>query len=226
MVDRLEPTLRTVTAGNDSAMLTALLAIFIVSAFCSPTISRMAAHYFKQLFRSNREPLTGERTFGERMALFICLLQTVAFEGLLLFAAFGGINDESPLTVLAAMAGVCAMLMLVQLVGYRLVGYAFANSEDSHSWQSAFFITQSLLGYLLAVPAVGVLFYPEACGILCSVGIGFYILFRIPLFISEFRIFKTDKFSLFYFFLYLCTLEIVPLLTVRWLAELVSTLLT
>ncbi len=226
MVDRIEPALRTVTAGHDSSMLTALLAIFIVSAFCAPTISRVSGLYFKQLLRSTREPLSGERTFGERLALFICLLQTVAFEGLLLFAAFNGVNAAAPLRLFGALAGLCGGLMLVQLAGYRLVGYAFANPEDTHSWQSAFFITQSLLGYMLAIPAVVVLFYPGSCRLLCGIGMGFYTLCRIPLFISEFRIFKTDKFSLFYFFLYLCTLEIVPLLAVRRLAELVSTLLT
>lgn len=226
MVDRIEPTLRTVTAGHDSVILAILLGIFIVSALCAPTIRRIASHYFKLLLRSTREPLTGERTFGERVALFICLLQTISFEGLLLFAAFDGMNAESPLRALAALAALCGILMLVQLAGYRMVGYAFANSEDTHSWQSAFFITQSLLGYMLAVPAVVVLFYPEACKILCTIGIGFYITCRIPLFISEFRIFKTDKFSLFYFFLYLCTLEIVPLLAIWQLAEFFSTLLT
>lgn len=225
MVERIEPAVRRIAAGSNSALLTALLAVFIVSAFCAPVVSRLVSNYFRQLLRSNREPLAGERTFSERLAVVICLIQTIAFEGLLLFSAMGG-RAASPLPVFAGLAALCGLLMLVQLVGYRLVGYAFANAEDTHHWQSAFFITQSLLGYLLAIPAFGVLFYPAEFWTCAGISMAFYALCRIPLYISEFRIFKTDKFSLLYFFLYLCTLEIVPLLAIWRLAEFFSTLLT
>lgn len=225
MVERFEPAVRRIAAGSDSALLTVLLAVLIISAFCAPVVSRLVSNYFRQLFRSNREPLAGERTFSERLAVIICLIQTIAFEGLLLFAAMGA-HTDSPLPVFSGLAALCALLMLVQLVGYRLVGYAFANAEETHRWQSAFLITQSLLGYLLAVPAFGVLFYPSEFWTFWGISMGFYALCRIPLFISEFRIFKTDKFSLLYFFLYLCTLEIVPLLAIWRLAEFFSTLLT
>ncbi len=225
MIERIEPAVRRIAAGSDSALLTALLAVLIISAFCAPVVSRLVANYFKQLLRSNREPLAGERTFSERLAVVICLIQTISFEGLLLFAALGG-RAASPLPVFGGLTALCGLLMVVQLIGYRLVGYAFANADDTHRWLSAFFLTQSLLGYMLAVPAFGVLFYPAELWTFWGISLGFYVVCRIPLFISEFRIFKTDKFSLLYFFLYLCTLEIVPLLAIWQLAEFFSTLLT
>lgn len=205
----MEFALRAAVPARDSGLLTGLLTVFVVSCFCAPTVWRLAADYFKQLFRSKREGFTYERTFGERLVLIAGLVQTVVYEGVLLFS----VNAADSLPALIRIVGLCAALLVLQLAAYRLVGYAFSTADDTRLWQSAFLITQASLGYMLAIPAFAAVFYPRAAAAWFSVGAVIFGLFRIPLYISEFRIFKTDNLSIFYFFLYLCSLEIVPLLT-------------
>lgn len=217
MLAAIEPTLRLRGASSDSALLTVLMGVFIVSALCAPTMGRIASTYIKQLFRSHREFLPGEKTLGERLIITIGLVQTVVFEGLILYCALGA-SGRPPTASLAGVALLCALLFAVQLVGYRLVGYAFAAPDESQAWQSAFFITQGICGYLLVIPAFAMLFYPNLMlPFLISAGV-IFAAYRIPLYISEFRIFHTGNLSVIYFFLYLCTLEIVPLLAVWSLA--------
>lgn len=217
MLATIEPQVRPAAASSDSLLLTVLLGVFIVSALFAPTMWRIASDYFKQLFRSHREIIPGEKTVGERLVVAISLLQTVLFEGMILYCAPGP-SGGTPISALSGEVLLCALLLIVQLVGYRLVGYAFARPDETQVWQSAFFITQGVCGYLLVVPAFAMLFYPHlmlSCMIVAGV---IYAACRIPLYISEFRIFHTGNLSVFYFFLYLCTLEIVPLLAVWSLA--------
>lgn len=223
MLAAVDPIIRTAAARADSPLLTVLLAVIVVSCLCAPVMSRIVAAYFKQLVRSHHQAQSAEKTLGERLVVILGLLQTVAFGGLLLFCALGA-GERPPLASLSGLTLLAALLLTVQLIGYRLVGYAFASSEQSHSWQSAFLVTQALCGYLLVVPAFGALFYPSLITVFAIIAGVVYVGCRIPLFISEFRIFHTDNLSIIYFFLYLCTLEIVPLLAVWSLAGVFSSL--
>lgn len=223
MPSPIEPALRTAAASADSALLTALLAIIIVSGLCAPVMTRIVADYFKQLMRSHHQAQSGEKTLGERLVVIVGLLQTVVFGALLLFCALGA-AERPPLASLAGLTLLTTLLLTGQLTGYRLVGYAFASTEESHSWLSAFLTTQALCGYLLVIPAFGALFYPSLTFAFAIAAGVVFVACRIPLFISEFRIFHTDNLSLIYFFLYLCTLEIVPLLAVWSLAGVFSSL--
>lgn len=217
MLAAVEPLARRAGADSDSVLLTVLLGVFIVSALCAPTMGRIAGNYFKQLFRSHREFLPSEKTLGERLVVTVSLLQTLTFEGMILYCALGAAG-RPPIMSLAGVVLLCSLLLVVQLAGYRLVGYAFATPDESQAWQSAFFITQGICGYLLAVPAFAMLFYPNLMlPFLIAAGVIFAAC-RIPLYISEFRIFHIGNLSVIYFFLYLCTLEIVPLLAVWSLA--------
>lgn len=112
------------------------------------------------------------------------------------------------------LAGLCAVLYVFQWSACAAVGYAFAVQPIAgmRSFLGAFSSTQSVLGPLLLLPALGALFYPGMAMAFIYCGIGLFVLMRIFFHIKAFRIFYSGPLSLFYFFLYLCTLEILPLI--------------
>lgn len=215
--------LRPPVAANDSALLLTIVVIFAVNLLLAPTLIRTVRVFFKQLMRTHRESMPGENTLGERLVVLSGVIQTLIFEALLLYCACGA-DRMPPLAALAGLSLLTLLLFVVQYVGYSLTGYAFTSGDNTRIWLSAFLITQACAGFALAVPAMGALFYPRYLDAFLLVGIAIYILFRIPLFIRELRIFYTSPGSVFYFFLYLCTLEIVPFIGVIAFANFFSTL--
>lgn len=208
----LDAELRPVPAGTDSALLAALIAVAVVGLFCAPTLRRLLGDLLKRLLRKRADSQTGELTLGERMMVGIGLLQTLVFEALTLYC-LAGAAARPPLAALAGLIVLAAAVMAVQAAGYRAVGFAFApTADDSRSWLFTFALSQVACGYLLVIPAFGALLYPALAPWFIGLAGIAYLGCRILLFIREFGIFYTNLGSLFYFFLYLCTLEIVPLL--------------
>lgn len=220
----LEPILRTPSAATDSALLLTLMAILVINLLLAPTLLRSARIFFKQLMRTHREALPGEKTLGERLVVIAGVAQALVFEALILYCAAGA-DEMPPLASVGGLALLTLTLFAAQYTGYALTGYAFApTGEDTRTWLSAMLITQACAGFLLIIPAMGALFYPGLLGSFIIVGAAVYIGGRIPLYIRGFRIFYTSPASVVYFFLYLCTLEIVPVIGVLSLTGLFSTL--
>ncbi|MDE5659511.1 MAG: DUF4271 domain-containing protein [Muribaculaceae bacterium] len=223
MTERLEPMIRQASASTDSGLLIVLTVIMAAAMLCAPVIRRIEGIYFRQLFRSHREAQPGEKTLGERLVVSLALLQTLVFEALMLYCCLGS-EAMPPLASLAGLLVLTAGLFAAQMAAYGLTGYAFASADEAHSWRTAALLMQALTGYLLVIPAMGALFYPDYLVLFATIGAMAYISCRIPLIISEFRIFYTTPASLFYFFLYLCTSEIVPLIAVWGLSGMFSSL--
>lgn len=220
----LEPILRPPSAANDSALLLTLMAILAVNLLLAPTLLRLARMFFKQLMRTHREALPGERTLGERLVVIVGVVQTLVFEALMLYCAAGA-DEMPPLASVGGLSLLTLALFATQYCGYALTGYAFAPSgEDTRTWLAAMLITQACAGFLLIIPAMGALFYPGLLGAFVATGTAIYIAGRLPLYIRGFRIFYTSPASVVYFFLYLCTLEIVPVIGVLSLTGFFSSL--
>lgn len=219
-MNRIEPALRAAWSDTDSALLCVVIGCFVVNALLFPTLLRLWRAFFKQLVRPHSDVQQVERTSSERVVLGISLLQTMVFEALGLFCAVGAHSFAQYCGLLIAPAA----LMAVQLAGYNCVGFAFTGPAESRAWIRAFMASQSLLGYLIVIPTLGALFYPHfAVGFLIAAGV-MYVACRILFYIKGFAFFYTSFSSLFYFFLYLCTLEIVPLAVVWALTGHLSTL--
>lgn len=219
----MEPTLRIVPAASDSALLASLAAVMAVGLFCLPTLRRILTDMLRRLFRRNRNATTTELTLSERLVVGVGIGQTLVFEALTLYALTGA-TARPPLAAMGGLLILAAALFGVQLAGYAATGYAFADAEATRSWLYVFILSQVLTGYLIVVPALGALLYPAlSVWFIAAAGVC-YLLCRILLYIRAFGIFYTDFGSIFYFFLYLCTLEIVPLLLVRAVSPFFSTL--
>lgn len=205
-------------AGYDSGVMALMLATLIVVSFnfrhYSSFIKSFTADLWSVRRRSN---IFDDPTVNERgVMLSLILLVTVA-EGALLYAWMNvcGLWTGSPASGLIITVSGAMAYYIWQLAAYRTVGFTFGTSNGSSQWIRGFNASQALLGLTLIVPAMLALFYPGGVFITATLGISLYFIARIVFIVKGFRIFYTGVSSLLYFILYLCTLEITPLI-VAW----------
>lgn len=219
----VEGTPRPVGYGENSWLSSIIVAMLVIIA--------LNINHCRQLFKNFRQNLLGirqranafdNRTTNEMRTLFIIILLLCMSEGILLFswgASTGIVQDGAralPMTMM--LAAVAMGFYLWQLVVYKVVGYAFADREATRHWISGFNSSQVLLSLLLIVPALIALFYTGMTKTMLILAVICYISTRILFICKGFRIFYTNFGSLLYFILYLCALEIIPLLILRRLS--------
>ncbi len=140
----------------------------------------------------------------------------------LLFIIFGGIvlyflpgRPAQP-----GIGGMAASMCLTGLystflyISYSLVGYAFTDTTNRRRWLSGFMATQAYTGLLLIIPALLLLVEPHWRYTLVTISLSIYFAGRILFIARGMRIFNAGYKSLLYFILYLCSVEIIPLLVV------------
>lgn len=214
------PAPRQILPGYDSGVLALLVGAFLLAAIGLIGSKRLWKAFFRGLTHSGpaeSAAASAEITTGERFSVIASLIQTFVCEGLMIFAALH-YGHHIPLTpavyfkCAAFCTGLCALLFCLQRAAYAVTAYTFAPrpAVDVKAWLRAFSATQSMLGAALLLPTIGTLFYPGAAMVLVWVGAALYVAARILFIIKGFRIFYVNGFSVFYFFLYLCTLEIMP----------------
>ena len=219
----IEGTPRPVGYGENSWLSSIIVAMLVIIA--------LNINHCRQLFKNFRHNLLGIRqranafdnkTTNELRTLFIIILLLCMSEGILLFSwgTSSGLVKEGvgalPMTML--LAAVSMGYYLWQLTLYKVIGYAFADREATRHWISGFNSSQVLLSMLLIVPALMALFYSGMTKTMLVLSVLCYILARILFICKGFRIFFTNFGSLLYFILYLCAVEIIPILILRRLS--------
>lgn len=109
---------------------------------------------------------------------------------------------------------VAAAYYLFEIAAYSTVGWVFGGKFAYTQWIKGFNASQSLLGITLIVPALIVLFNPSLGKSMTIIAIVLYGLARFIFICKGFRIFYKNPYSLIYFILYLCALEIAPLVSI------------
>jgi len=216
-VSGIPPEERPDRPAYDSGVLTVVLATFLLVALSVKAGNRLWKSFFDDIFTvRRRNNAFDQQTAGEAWMITAMLIQTCIYEGLLTFSLLqwqGYTQPGHAFPLIAALIGTAAALLAFQSAAYRTIGYAFApDRQATAQWLRGFNASQSALGFMLIIPALGALFYPDAAmWLLITAGV-LYLTFR-GLFISKgFRIFHTGPASLFYFFLYLCAVEITPVI--------------
>lgn len=203
--------------ATDSGILTLLTVMFLFVAFsfkhCAKLFGVLAADLWSVRRRANA---FDDPTANETRVLVVLLFQLWVCEGLLIYAALNNLGYISvPASVfipIVALSGVAAAYYLSQLAAYRFVGYLFTDSIGASQWVKGFNSSQAFLGITLMVPALVTVFYPSATEAMLWTAAGLYIAARLMFIIKGFRIFYHNFPSLLYFILYLCALELVPLI--------------
>lgn len=195
-----------------------LMALFLV------VVSYRTGYKYIEQFAHNlfsvrrRENAFEDRTINETQILTALTICTCVLEGIVAFFAIdrfvpslSAVLHGSIFAHTALFAGIAMAFYLLQLLVYTVVGQVFADGVATKLWSDGFKAAHSLLGILL-IPVVGLLLvYPMSSKNLVIIAVILYILCRISFISKGFRIFYTNFPSLVYFILYLCSVEIVPL---------------
>ena len=146
------------------------------------------------------------------MQISIVLLASIG-EGIIINAAIGMAITSilTTFTQIVLLSSLALLYYLWELAAYRTVGYVFTDRFTARQWIKGFNASQALLGVALIIPALFVLFNPDAAGIVVPMGILLYIISRLIFIYKGFRLFYDNFGSLLYFILYLCSLEIIPI---------------
>ncbi len=214
---------RPVAIGDNSGVLALVAGIFILMMLSYRHCKRLFASMGQELMgMRHRANVFDEHTSNESRVVALMVIQTCICTGLLLYSGLSllgyALPPENAFVDVAKLIALMGIYYVFELGAYNLVGYTFAGATGRRLWMQGFTASQSLLGFALLVPALLAIFYPNATKIAVIVGISLYFFAKIIFIAKGFRIFYTNFGSLLYFILYLCTLEIVPLIFIYYFA--------
>ena len=214
----ISPISRRELPGYNSGVMTLLVAVFFFITFNIGHYSTFLKTFAHNLFSVRRRPnmFDDRSTMSETRVLVSLILLTCVSEGILSFTALTTINDikSDNFHSILILSGLALVYYLIQYVAYRMVGYIFTTKKRAQMWMKGFSSSQALLGLTICAPALFSLFVPSAQKTILIVSLLLYITARIIFISKGFRIFYHNLFSLVYFILYLCTLEIIPLILI------------
>ena len=221
-MEGMEPLPRPEFNGRDQGYVTTVVILMLGMCLTFRTIQRIWRTLIKRLWSSHaREDYDENLTGKEKRVIGLLLVVTVFFISLIWNAAmskltlFYEFSFPATLTLCALVGGYFAF----QYIVYWIIGTAFVNDEGRQLWVEGFTASMALLGITLIIPGLFVLFYPDLLTVAIYISAAFYVIARIMFICKGFRIFYTNLGSLVYFILYLCSLEIVPLTILYFLAE-------
>ena len=218
--DGLMPEPRPMQPGNSSGFLVLIALMAVVIIFNFSHFGRVLRLYGKEVWRrrAGRDNVFDEHPAADTRVLILLLMQCVVCAGILLCAAVCRLDLVQPRAMTGLAVGgviaVCAAYYIFELAAYSTVGYAFATPQGCREWIRGLNATQALLGIALILPAVLAVFYPPVTLAAVMSGAALYVCARLLFIIKGFRIFYDNIGSILYFILYLCTLEIVPVIFV------------
>lgn len=215
---------RPVSPASDSGILAILMAVFVLISLNMRHVRRIFASLPQDLLSlRRRNNAFDEHTANESRVVALMLVGTCVIQGLLMFLWLGrsGANT-TPLSVFLTVMALIALMgafYLFQFSACAVVGYTFTDSLNTGLWRRGLNASTAILGIALTVPALVALFYPALTHSMLIIAALLYVLSRLLYIYKGFRIFFTNFLSLFYFILYLCTLEIIPVITLCLLAS-------
>lgn len=204
---------------RSSGVLLLLVFSFLLVAFCYRTGRKYFHNIFSNIWSVKRiKNHLDDHTATETITMVALLVQTIIMEGIILFCAISTYAPEAlPQSISKGVAAVVvctAAYYIAQLLVLRLIGYVFAQDVETELWVKGFNATQSIMGQILAPIAIVMLFIPEHNELMLFFAISLYIIARLLFLLKSFRIFFNSFFQCFYFILYLCAVEIIPLIIV------------
>lgn len=209
---------RPVTPGSDTGVLAMVVMLLVLVGLNMRHVRRLLRTVTQDLWSVRRRANAfDDHTAKESRTILILLLQLCCFEGILLYLWAGAPAEAvrarvfPPVGALAALAGA---YFIFQLIACQIIGYTFTDRVAAAQWRRGLNASSVLLGLSLTLPTLVSLFYPAVTGAMLVMAAGFFVLSRIAYIAKGFRIFYNNFPSLLYFILYLCSLEIIPLIIV------------
>lgn len=211
----IEPQPRHELPGYDSGVMTLVIGVFVIITLNFRHYTTFLKTFTQNLFsvRKRANVFDERSTVSETRVLLSLILLLCLSEGILLFSFLRLRGSLLPnLAGIGSLTVLAAVYYILQLVAYHTVGYVFTSRARAVMWLKGFNASQSLLGICIAPPALLALFNPAIVPTLLSISVILYVVARIIFIYKGFRIFYNNSLALIYFILYLCSLEIIPLI--------------
>ena len=205
---------------------TGAMSLLIAAVFFLVVSYRIGYKYIEQLAHNmfsvrRRESLFEDNTVNETQILSALILLSCTLQGLLAFQAISTYHpslslslQQSTTAYVLIFAGIALAFYLLQIVFYNLLGFIFADRDSTRVWLDGFKASQATLGLLLFPVAAVSLAIPSTVKTMLIIAASLYICCRIVFISKGFRIFYSNLMSVVYLILYLCSVEIVPLVLI------------
>lgn len=166
---------------------------------------------------------THERTFNDQssndiymkvmLILQFCIL--LAILSSLFFVTIGSAETLTSLPEYLFIGACCILLFIgVKWIVYKFVNWIFFDAIKCKQWITSYFFILYMMSLVLLPVTFVFLFVEMPSSFIKNTAVLLMICFNILLFYRAFCIFFNKIHGLFYLIVYLCTLEILPLLVV------------
>lgn len=208
-----------VSASTDSWVITLMILTFALVAASYKRGEKYLYRIFKAIFKlKERNSLFDDTTINETQLRIALLFLTFVTEGLALY--YGLLQPaiksaESIFPAVLLCITICGTSYLLQRGIYALLGNIFSDNAKTKKFNECFISVNLVIGLFLSPIILLMMFIPEIEYIGLWTSVFLYILARLTIAYKGVRIFSPGAFGLLYIILYLCALEIVPLLWVE-----------
>ena len=184
---------------------------------------RRGAKYLKHLFTSlfkakNRGNLFDETTINENQLRLSLIILTFITEGIALYHAIIApmvTNSNHIVVCIAFCILICALFYVIQKGTYIVLGNIFSTRQQTDGFLENFTSTNILIGLFFTPFILVMLFMPGMTLIAAYICLVLYILARFIIIYKGVRFFLPHIYNFLYIILYLCALEIIPLILIR-----------
>ncbi len=210
---------RPVSPLHDTGTIALILVVFLMITLNFKKGHKYFVHLGNYLFSvRSRQNTFDDHTVSETNLMFALIANTCAMGGLIMYLAMGYLYPQftggvSVSALIWAFAGYALLFYVFQWSLYRVLGYAFLDDKAySRLLVEGFNASQAVMGLLLCPVTFVMLLSPGTIVPMMWIASIIYILCRIVFICKGFRIFFNNLVSLLYFILYLCSVEIVPVI--------------
>lgn len=210
--------------ANEMWVFVALMILFALLAFNFRRFSALIADQTKSFFK--KEDTIVRRFFSSINTLRFksqFLLFSIGVFSLYVYILFYNPTDAFRLVTFLKILGVTSGFYLLKVLTVDFIGYVFFDTRKTKIFKDILFNLSTLLFiFVFALLIAKIYLLPIFDFPIDCVGIFLLVFFYILLFIKVFIIFYTKALGVFYIFLYLCTLEILPLLILFWVYHFIA----
>lgn len=195
--------------------------LFVFLLVVLATIFTTSEKYIAQLFQSLFNPVVANRLYREKVGNMLDVSYRLDFFFLLVLGLFlyqiisfvQGASPETSLLYFGVSFGAVVVYVLFKFLVYRFVGFTFDTLMETQEYIFYAKLGNRILGLIL-FPIVVALLLIQGDGALFLIILGgiIIIFFSIIGLYRGIRVIAQKVFSIYYMILYLCTLEILPLL--------------
>ena len=215
------------SVASDDAVAAMLLAGFVVAVVTVAHTRQHIAGQLKDFFylpRTDNAPAEGgsSRLFNTVLSLLTCLLLAITTYFYVTTEAAPDFTPDTPSLVIAIYTGVFIAYFTAKTTLYKCVNSIFFGSKKSQQWTAAFGVITAAEGVALA-PAVVLLVYQSLPLQSVAYYLTLVLLFtKFLTFYKAWTIFFRQNDVFLQIILYLCALEITPLLSVTGILGLMT----